>query len=453
MLPKIKTSIPGPLSKKLALKLRKYESRNITFVSKGFPVFWSKAKNANIWDVDGNRYVDFTSAFGVATLGHTNPQITGDLRLQSRDLVHAMGDVHPSELKVTLCQKLSEITFEKWTRRSNSKIHGKTILCNSGFEAVEAALKTAHLLTGKKRVLAFSGSYHGLGFGALDVTGWPEFRSPFKKIIADFADFLPYPQGHHCSIGKKPAYSTNDFMNEFFKKIERLLKKSLTGAIIVEPIQGRGGEVIPPVWFLPLLRTMADKYQIPLIFDEIYTGFNRTGSFFACEDCDGQTVVPDMICLGKSLTGGLPLSACVGKAPLMDQAWPESTGEALHTSTFLGNPIACAMALKSITLHRDPVILKQIAHTAELLRDSMTKINELSFTGDVRGKGLMWGIEIVNEKGTPAPSKAVEIMMEGLQKGYILLNGGLKHNVISLSPPYNIHPQALTGFSEFLKGI
>lgn len=464
MLPKLNTRIPGPKSRALARKLRRYESQNITYIDQKFPIFWERAKGANIWDVDGNCFLDFTCAFGVTTLGHSHPEICGALESQSRKLLHAMGDVHPSDLKPLLCEKLSHITFEKWTKNKRRKLLGKTILCNSGFEAVEAALKTAYLKTKKRGVLAFSGSYHGLGYGAVDTTGWKEFRDPFKKQIANFTTFVPYPycyrcpfKSHSCARGKwiqgHPACSS-ECRNELHTLIISKLRDNKIGSILVEPIQGRGGEIIPPAWFLPLLRQVADEYHIPLIFDEIYTGFGRTGSFFACEDNGGQPVIPDIICLGKALTGGFPLSACVGKSELMDEAWPLSTGEAIHTSTFLGNPLGCAMALKSLKIFEKVFHTKKrmaLSHSLHAQLIPLMNINPL--VGDIRVKGLMAGIELIDHKGSPHSKLCGSIMSESLARGIILLGGGIHHNVISINLSLKSEQKEIIFLVENLKMI
>src|SRR5271154_1612167 len=248
MLPELITSIPGPRSRELAVQLRAHESRNVTYVSRGFPVFWARAQGANVWDVDGNRFLDLTSGFGVASLGYTPEKIVAAMLDQAPRLYHAMGDVHPSAEKAALCRRLSELTFGKWKRGAV----GKVILTNSGSEAVEAALKTAWLATKRRGVLAFTGSYHGLGYGALTVTGRALFRDPFAAQLADFATFVPFPDCQHCPLGatpREPSACPPDCLNTFLARTENLLKQAGIGAILVEPVQGRGGEIVPPDWF------------------------------------------------------------------------------------------------------------------------------------------------------------------------------------------------------------
>ena len=434
MLPELKTPIPGPRSRELAAELRAHESRNVTYVSPGFPVFWERASGANVWDVDGNRFLDLTSGFGVASLGYAPEKIVAAMQNQAPRLYHAMGDVHPSAEKAALCRRLSQLTFEKWRLGT-----GKVILTNSGSEAVEVALKTAWLATQRRGVLAFTGSYHGLGYGALTVTGRKLFRDPFAAQLADFATFLPFPACQHCpfgATGRDPSACLPDCMNTFLIQTENLLKKGKIGAILVEPVQGRGGEVVPPDWFLPVLRTLADQYGALLIFDEIYTGFHRTGRRFAC---DHWQVRPDLICLGKALTSGFPLAACVGRAKIMDAAWPESTGEALHTSTFLGNPLGCRMALESLDLLEAEPWSKRVEKTGLYLEAGLRKLQGSSkHWGWMRGLGLMRGMEVLDANGEPDASRAGQLVEAMLARGIILLSGGVEQNVLSFTPPFVI---------------
>lgn len=437
MLPEILTQIPGPRSLELGARLRRCESRNITCLAADFPVFWERAAGVNVWDADGNRFLDLTSAFGVAGLGHTNPQLREALTAQAQQLFHGMGDVHPSEPKVALCEKLSALTFERWNAGT-----GKTILGNSGFEAIEAALKTALLKTGKPGVIAFNGAYHGLGYGALEVGGLPFFQNPFRRQLREFATLLPYP---HCESSAQNATNTDDFpeddgdcLSNLRKKIEIAISEKIAseqeiGAILAEPIQGRGGIVVPPRDFLKMLREVCDAHGLLLIVDEIFTGFNRTGALFACEH---SGVVPDIICLGKALTGGLPVSACVGRAEIMD-AWPESQGEALHTSTFLGNPLGCAMALAALEQHANSDLAARVQKAGADWKSSLTAIHSPRIK-NVRGAGLMIGVEIVNEKGEPDGATALQIMKQALRDGIILLADSPQGNVLALTPPFEI---------------
>ncbi len=423
MLPHLITPIPGPRSLALAEKLRRHESRNVTFLADDFPVFWQRAHDVNVWDADGNRFLDLTSAFGVSGLGHTNAAVRAALVAQAGELLHAMGDVHPTELKAELCARLSALTFERWGAGD-----GKTVLSSSGSDAVETALKTALLRTGKAGVIAFTGGYHGLGLGALSAIGLPFFREPFRAQLKDFATLLPYPAER--------------------AQIEETIRAGGIGCILVEPIQGRGGCVVPPREFLPMLREVCDAHGILLIADEIYTGFNRTGALFACEH---SGVVPDIICLGKALTGGFPLSACVGRAEVMD-AWPESSGEALHTSTFLGNPLGCAMALASLQQHTDPALAAHVRERGTKLKAALAALHS-EHVGEIRGLGLMLGVELL-DAGKPATALAIAIIKHALRDGLLLLADSPASNVLSLTPPFAISDEEIaftaTRLQEYL---
>lgn len=439
MLPDLCTEIPGPRSRELAARLRTVESRNVTMTAPGWPVFWERAEGVNVWDVDGNRFLDFTGGFGVVGLGHTAAPVREALVAQSLKLLHAMGDVHPAEPKVILCERLVEITFGRW-RVGRAKV----ILGNSGSDAIEAALKTSLLHSGRPGVIVFEGAYHGLGYGALEASAMEFFREPFRPQLGRFAVALPYPYCYRCPFGRGGGFALEggDFPNgcsacldELQNRIRAEIGRREIGAILVEPVQGRGGEIVPPRDFLRLLRRICDEEKILLIADEIYTGLNRTGQMFAC---DHSGVVPDIICLGKALTSGFPLSACVGRADVMD-AWPESTGEALHTSTFLGNPLGCAMAIASLNEHARPATQEKARAAGRHLLAAIRKVGSPRI-GDVRGAGLLVGIEIVTSEGAPDAETAGQCVMSALQKGILLLSGGRHGNVLSLAPPFDITP-------------
>ena len=453
MLPELVTEIPGPQSRDLAARLRRSESRNVTFLDAEFPVFWARAQGVNVWDVDGNRFLDLTAAFAVAGLGHGPEPLVAALTTQAATLLHAMGDVHPTEVKVRLCEELGRITFGRWNGGP-----AKVILGSAGFEAVEAALKTAFLHTGRRGVIAFSGGYHGLGYGALEACGWPYFREPFRRQLAEFATLLPYPHCFRCPFGNtdagrldgdSPACAKN-CLERLEAKLRSVLATGEIGCVLVEPAQGRGGEIFPPAEFLPLLRRLCDESGAVLVFDEIYTGFHRTGPFFASE---ATGVVPDLVCVGKALTGGFPLSACIGRTAVMD-AWPESTGEALHTSTFLGHPVGCAMALASILEHEKPEVSANVLAKGARLKAALRAVDS-PFIGEVRGRGLMLGIELVHGADDPRPNSAaaIRIVKGALREGLLLLAGGQDGNVLSLSPPFGLSEHEIDWAAARLGGL
>ena len=307
-LPELRTRVPGPRSRELAARLARVESRNVTCLTPE-PIFWERARGANVWDVDGNRYVDLGAAFGVANVGHAHPRVVSAVAGQAAALLHGMGDVHPSAVKVELLEALAG--------RFPGGGAARAVLGSSGSDAVEVALKTAALATGRSGVVAFEGAYHGLALGALDATYRETFRAPFLARLAGATAFARY--GDAEDVRRAAAAC-----------------RAPVGAVLVEPVQGRGGERVPPPGFLAALRRLCDAQGWLLIADEVYTGFGRTGAWFACEH---ETVRPDLLCVGKGLASGMPISACIGRAEVMD-SWPASLGEALHTQTFLGHPPA-----------------------------------------------------------------------------------------------------------------
>lgn len=308
-LPDLRVRPPGPKSQQWAARLRRVESRNVTFVSETFPVFWVRARGANVEDADGNIYLDLSGAFGVAAAGHTAEPIVQALHDQAEILVHGMGDIHPTPLKVELLERLARLA--PW--RS-----ARGVLASSGSEAIEVALKTALLATGRTGVLAFEGSYHGLTLGALSVTHRDDFRAPFRSRLFEGVRFLPFPGG--------PSGAP---VHEALTRVREVLAGRdggpAVGAVLVEPIQGRGGVRVPPPGFLSQVAELAHTAGALMICDEIFTGLGRTGRMFAFEH---EGLSPDVICLGKALGGGMPLSACLAPRRVMD-AWPESAGEAL----------------------------------------------------------------------------------------------------------------------------
>jgi 4-aminobutyrate aminotransferase-like enzyme len=397
--------------------LRSYESRNVTFVDKEFPIFWESASGANVVDVDGNRYIDLTGAFAVANTGHSNPYVAAAIHDQAVRLMHGMGDVHPTEVKVRLLETLGKIAPGELS---------KTFLASTGAEAVEAALKTAMLATGKSAFAAYRGAYHGLSLGTLAVAGIEKFRQPFKDFAAQRTLFLEYPRANPLAPDEGAAAALDD--------AERTLStRNDLAALIVEPVQGRGGCIVPPQGYLRGLRDLCDSLGILLIFDEIFTGFGRTGTLFACEH---EGVVPDIMCIGKAMANGFPISATIARPAIMD-VWPESPGEALHTSTYLGNPMACAAALANI----GEIERMRLAQRARELGAALgLRLNALRAEGnaiDVRGRGLMWGIEFADAK------TAEGIVKNALKAGVILLQAGPQGNVISITPPLVISQRQL----------
>ncbi|MFZ0032705.1 MAG: aspartate aminotransferase family protein [Candidatus Cybelea sp.] len=416
------STIPGPRSAALARRLRRYEQRNVTFLAQDFPVFWKSASGATVKDVDGNEYIDCTAAFGVANVGHCNPRVSAAVASQAARLTHGMGDVHPTDIRVRLFERLITILPQGLVR---------FFLATTGSEAIEAALKTAMLATGKSRFAAFRGAYHGLSFGALTVGGIERFRAPFANALGGDALLLEFPHGRDESDGKRAAKEAREALGA---------SKDLA-ALVLEPIQGRAGCVVPPPGYLAALRDVCDDVGIVMIADEIYTGFGRTGDWFAVNR-DG--VVPDILCIGKAMGSGVPISAAVGKAAIMD-AWPLSTGEALHTSTFLGNPLGCAAALATIDEMERLSLPARAERIGERLGLRLDRLRERNDVIDVRGRGLFWGVALRDA------ATAFGAVKEALARGVIFLQSGVAGDTIAISPPLTIEESQLDRAVEVLE--
>ncbi len=437
-LPRIVTPVPGPESQALSRRLRAVEAPGITPLEGEGPIFWARACGANVIDVDGNRYIDLTAGFGVANAGHAPMAVIDAFAQQARHLLHGLGDVHPALPKVRLLEKLSEITPGALSQ---------TILCNSGAEAVEAALKTALRHTGRPGVIAFSGSYHGLTHGALDATGWRYFRDPFQARLSRNTTFVPYPDSFRPRLAATPEADLAAILEVVaFHLSDPAAGGVPVGAVLVEPILGRGGIIVPPPAFLPRLRELCTRHGALLVLDEIYTGCGRTGAWFAA--C-ASGVTPDLLCVGKGMTGGFPMSACIGNPTVM-AAWETDGGEALHTSTFLGHPAGCRMALAQLELLES--LIPEVAPLGERLHRGLEALRErFPVIGEVRGRGLMLGIDLVHP-GTRDPDAALArcISQKMLERGIIVLSEGPLGQVLALTPPLSITAEQIDCVVETL---
>jgi 4-aminobutyrate aminotransferase/(S)-3-amino-2-methylpropionate transaminase len=393
--PELVTAVPGPASLAQARRLAKLECPELTVEGDPPPV-WQRGRGASVWDVDGNRFVDLSAGFGAAVLGYAHPEIASAIARQAGRLQHSLGDVHPSDVRIELLETLARVLPGGL---------GGAILSSSGSDAVESALKTALIATGRAGVIAFEGAYHGLGLGALDATHRAQFREPFRARLPGRTRFAPW--------GDAAA-------------VAGLLRAGDIGAILFEPIQGRGGLRLPPPGFLAELRRLADASGALLIADEVYTGLGRTGSWLACES---DAVLPDVVALGKALGGGLPLSVCVGRESVM-RRWPGSRGEALHTHTHLGNPIGCAAALATLrTLERDGLVERARSEGARWLASLRSELGTRPGVREVRGRGFLVGVELDSGERARRATRAL------LAAGWIVLSEGPAADVLALTPP------------------
>jgi 4-aminobutyrate aminotransferase-like enzyme len=398
--------VPGPRSRASNALVAKYEAPGVTYIGDDYPIAWTSAHGALVTDADGNRYIDLTGAFSVAALGHTNDAVTAAITVQAQRLVHGMGDVHPTDVKAQLLARLAAIAPGDCS---------KTYFGSNGADAIEFALKTALLATGRPRVLSYEGAYHGLSLGALPVGGIARFREPFAPLVDDRATFIPFP-GEHDALDAALGAARMALAGD-----EQI------GAVVLEPIQGRGGVIVPPAGFLRGIRALCDEFRCVMILDEIYTGYGRTGTMFACER---ENVVPDILCIGKAIAGGVPFSAAIGRPAVID-AWPRSEGEALHTATFLGNPLACAAALAVLDEFERTDVVAGVARRDPWLRERLAPLRRHATVSDVRGIGMLWAIEFTDA------GVANRVVRAGLQRGLILLQSGVDGTSITLAPPLN----------------
>jgi 4-aminobutyrate aminotransferase/(S)-3-amino-2-methylpropionate transaminase len=401
--PRVVTEIPGPRSRELAKRLERVECPEVTHLADP-PVFWERARGVHVWDVDGNRYVDLLAGFGVAPLGFAHPEVLARVAEQAATLPNALSDVYPARLRVELLEALE---------RCLPGDLGCAILSLSGSDAVESALKTALRATGRPGVVAFEGAYHGLGLGALDATHRPHFREPFEGRLPNRTRFVPW--------GDAGA-------------VREAVRRGGIGAILFEPIQGRGGIRPAPPGFVRDLRSIADEAEVLLVADEVYTGLGRTGHWLACE---AEGVLPDVVALGKALGGGFPLSACAGRPEVM-RRWGPSSGEALHTSTHLGYPVGCAAALAVLeALERDRLLERASGLGARALARLGRELAGCAGVVEVRGRGLMIGIEL------DSAARSKRVVSSALRSGWLLAGESEDLRVLSLTPALNIPERLL----------
>jgi 4-aminobutyrate aminotransferase/(S)-3-amino-2-methylpropionate transaminase len=403
----------------MADRLRAVESRNITYVGEGWPIFWEEARGANVRDADGNVYIDLSSAFGVALLGHAHPSVVSAVREQAGALMHGMGDVHPSRLKLDLLERLCSLA--PWDE-------ARAVLASTGSEAVEIALKTAHLATSRPGVLAFEGGYHGLTLGSLAVTEREHFRARFTDRLYGGVAFAPFP----CTAPSVDASADAGSAAEAsLRELRGVLARGAPngdpiGAVIIEPVQGRAGARLAPAGFMADVSRIAANAGALVIADEVLTGLGRCGGMLASASVGLR---PDIVCIGKVLGGGMPISACISRSGVMD-AWPESRGEAIHTSTFLGHPLACAAALAVLkTLETEAVAQRARSLGSRILETLRAGLASTREVVDVRGLGLLIGVEFTGD------GRAVEVCEAALREGLIVLPAGERGHVLELTPP------------------
>jgi 4-aminobutyrate aminotransferase/(S)-3-amino-2-methylpropionate transaminase len=379
------------------------------------PIYAARAQNAEVWDVEGQRYIDFAGGIAVLNTGHCHPKVMAAVNEQMQRFTHTCFQVLPYEPYVALAERLNALAPGDHPK--------KTLFLNSGAEAVENAVKIARAYTGRPGVIAFSGGFHGRTVMTLGLTGKVQ---PYKAGMGPYPGdiyHVPFPVELH---GLSAEHSLLALQSLFKVDVE----PEKVAAIIIEPVQGEGGFYIAPNDFLQALRKLCDEHGIVLIADEVQTGVGRTGKIFAMEH---SGVVPDLITMAKSLAGGFPLSAVVGRAEIVDAVGPGGLG-----GTYAGSPIACAAALAVLDVIEEEGLLERSLHMGEHLKRRLGDLaGKVSCIGDVRGLGAMVAMELFKdeERKVPDPELTKALVAETIKRGLILLSCGMYGNVIRILVP------------------
>ena len=417
--PEVAGHVPGPESQRMLAEQAAVESRARSY-PRSVPVAWEEGRGATVKDVDGNTYLDFFGGAGTLNVGHGNPKAARAASEQQRKLVHALD--FPTKARLTLMHALKRVLPGALKRTARVHFGGPT-----GSDAVEAALKLTRGHTGRRAVVAFQGSYHGMTEGAMAVTSDTSCNGPVDTPV----HFMPYPYCYRCPLGLRP----NSCALACAKLLETTLEDPHSGvpqpaAVIVEPIQGEGGTVVPPSGWLREVRRITHTHEVPLIADEIQTGFGRTGTLWACE---ADEVTPDVMVMSKALGGiGLPLSAIAYEAAL--DTWEPGA----HIGTFRGHQPAMAAGAAALEFTLEHDLPAHAAALGELALATLREAaKELPSVGEVRGRGLMIGIELVRDPDTKEPWRelADELRRACCGRGLIIELGGHYGNVARLLPP------------------
>lgn len=413
----IKTSLPGPRAQEL---IRRDALVTSPSYPRDYPFVMSHGKGVEVWDVDGNRFLDFAAGIAVCSTGHSHPQVVQAITQAAGEFLHISSD-YWHERQTALAERINELNPVCEPAMS--------FFCQSGTEAVEGALKLARYATGRARFLGFLGGFHGRSMGSLAVTSskYTQQKGFFPTMPG--VTHVPYPNTY------RPLLAGEDQGSAVLSYIENVLFRcnvpaQEVAAVLVEPIQGEGGYLVPPEGFLKGLRALCDRHGILLIFDEVQSGIGRTGRMFASQHVD---VSPDIMTLAKGLGSGLPIGAVVAKKRLMQQ-WQRGA----HGNTYGGNPLCCAAALATLEL----VEKQYMANAADVGAYFMTQLVDLQrrfdCIGDVRGKGLMLGMELVEDRSTKNPaSRLCEMVVQrAFHNGLLLLSCG--QSTIRFMPPLMI---------------
>ncbi len=433
-----RTALPGP-------KARAWVERDAAAIApcytRSYPFVMDHGRGSEVWDVDGNRFIDFSAGIAVTATGHCHPEVVRAIKEQAEKFIHMSGTDFYYPAQIELAEKLNAIVpIGEATQ---------VFFTNSGTEAVEAAFKLARYVTRRPRMLAFIGAFHGRTMGSLSLTASKAVHKEGFAPLVPGVTHLPYGYCYRCPLNLEyPAcdIACVSYIEEVVFK--RYVPPGEVAAIFVEPIQGEGGYIVPPPEFFPRLKEVTEKHGILFVVDEIQSGMGRTGKMFAIEHWG---VEPDMVCMAKGIASGMPIGAMVARKSLM--IWPPGA----HATTFGGNPVCCAAALATIRLVEGSY-MENAARMGQRIMDRLRAIqDEHPSMGDVRGKGLMIGVELVKDKGTKEPASKLrdELVQRAFQKGLLILGCGFStvRFMPPLSVPQDLVDEGLAIFEEALTEV
>jgi 4-aminobutyrate aminotransferase len=411
--------LPGPKAKALI----KRDSAVISpSYPRGVPFVMDHGKGTEVWDVDGNRFLDFAAGIAVVSTGHSHPKVVKAIQAQAEKFIHISSDFYHEKM-IALGEKLDEIApFGE---------EAQSFMTNSGTEAVETAIKLARYHSGRTNFIGFTGAFHGRTMGAVTLTASKTtYHRGFYPLMNGVVH-APFPNPYRPILDRRPGEDYGETVVRYIEEeiLGHIVPPDEVAGILVESIQGEGGYIIPPPGFFPALRELCDKNNILLIADEVQSGMGRTGKWWAIEHFD---VEPDIITAAKGIASGMPLGACIARDSVMD--WPRGS----HGNTFGGNPISCAAALATIDLIENEY-LENAANVGEYTLDALHEIMARHPSiGDVRGIGLMIGVEFVRDRKSKAPAEELcgKVVDLAFERGLILLSCG--KSVMRIAPPLSI---------------
>lgn len=429
---RLKTEIPGPNARALTERRSQAIPRGVYAST---PLFVRHAEGAILEDVDGNRFLDMGGGIGCANVGHRNPRVLRALRSQLDAFLHLCFQVTGYESYVALAEKLNQLTPGKFAK--------KTFLVNSGAEAVENAVKIARAFTGRPAVLSVEDGFHGRTMLGLSLTSKTHpYKEGFGPFLPDVYR-IPFGVPANARLSNRGPMTKGQVAELLDQTFRRVVAAEAIAAIVVEPVLGEGGFVVPPDGFLPALVEICRDRGIVFIADEVQTGFGRTGELFACSHFG---IEPDLILTAKSLGGGMPLAAITGRAEILDAPGPGGLG-----GTFGGNPACCAAALAVIEEFADGQLLARARSLGQLFqRRAAAWQRQHAFIGDVRGVGAMQAMEFIDASGAAYAAAAKKLAQYCLRKGVLILNAGTYDNIIRLLMPLTITDEE---FNEALQVV